>query len=48
MRRFLEEGALRARLTEGALRFAGTFSWDRAADETMKLIEEAIAERESA
>lgn len=48
MRRFLEERALRARLTEGALRFAGTFSWDRAADETMELIEEAIAERESA
>jgi glycosyltransferase involved in cell wall biosynthesis len=46
MRRFLEDGALRTRLTEGALRFAGTFSWDRAARETMELIEEAIAERE--
>lgn len=48
MRRFLEDRALRSRLTEGALRFAGTFSWDRAADETMALIEEAIAEREDA
>jgi glycosyltransferase involved in cell wall biosynthesis len=46
MRRFLEDGALRDRLTGGALRFARTFSWDRAADETMDLIEEAIAERE--
>lgn len=48
MRRFLEDRPLRARLTDGALRFARTFSWDRAADETMELIEETIAEREDA
>jgi glycosyltransferase involved in cell wall biosynthesis len=48
MRRFLEEEPLRARLRRGALEFAGTFSWERAADQTMQLIEEAIAGREAA
>jgi len=46
--RFLGDEALRRRLGAGALEFAGTFSWDRAADETMELIEEAIAEWEEA
>jgi glycosyltransferase involved in cell wall biosynthesis len=48
MRRFLEDEPLRARLRQGALDFAGTFSWERAADETMQRIEEAIAGREVA
>lgn len=46
MERFLREQPLRHRLQRGALEFAGTFSWERAADETMELIEESIAEWE--
>jgi glycosyltransferase involved in cell wall biosynthesis len=48
MRRFLEDEPLRERLRRGALQFAGTFSWERAAGETMQRIEEAIAGREMA
>ena len=48
MERFLRDQPLRHRLQKGALEFAGTFSWDRAADETMELIEESIAEWEKA
>ncbi len=44
--RLLSDEALRERLTRGALRFAGTFSWDRCADETMDLIESTIANGE--
>jgi glycosyltransferase involved in cell wall biosynthesis len=48
MDRFLADGALRARLGAGALRFAAGFTWDRCADETMEMIEETIATREVA
>ncbi|MDP6528118.1 MAG: glycosyltransferase family 4 protein [Gemmatimonadota bacterium] len=47
MSRMLGEEELRRRLAEGALRFADTFSWDRTADSTMEMIEEAIAEWEA-
>ena len=43
MDRFLGDEPLRARLREGALAFAQRFSWDRCADETLELIERAIA-----
>jgi glycosyltransferase involved in cell wall biosynthesis len=43
MERLVSDEALRARLREGALRFAGRFSWERCADETLDLIERAIA-----
>jgi glycosyltransferase involved in cell wall biosynthesis len=44
--RFLQDESLRRRLRRGALEFAATFSWERAADETLELIEAAIAARE--
>ena len=44
--RMLRDGALRERLTQGAIRFAATFSWEKAADETLALIEEVIDSRE--
>lgn len=43
MDRFLGDAALRERLARGALRFAGTFSWERCADETSALIEATLA-----
>jgi glycosyltransferase involved in cell wall biosynthesis len=42
MDRLVGEPELRARLREGALRFAGRFSWEKCADETLELIEQAI------
>lgn len=41
--RFLSDAPLRDRLRQGALRFAGTFSWERAARETLDLMESTIA-----
>jgi glycosyltransferase involved in cell wall biosynthesis len=41
--RFLSDAALRERLAQGALRFAATFSWERAASETLELMESTIA-----
>lgn len=41
--RVLSDAALRARLGAGALAFARTFSWTRAAEETMELVEATIA-----
>jgi glycosyltransferase involved in cell wall biosynthesis len=43
MRRLVEDGPLRERLGQGALRFAAGFSWDRCADETMALLERTMA-----
>ena len=40
----LRDDDLRRRLGAGACRFAGTFSWDRCADETMALIETTLGE----
>jgi glycosyltransferase involved in cell wall biosynthesis len=48
MDRYLSDAALRARLREGALRFAESFTWERCADETMEMIEQTIATREEA
>jgi glycosyltransferase involved in cell wall biosynthesis len=48
MDRFLKDRDLRENLRSGALRFAGTFSWEKAAQETMRLIEETIADGEVA
>jgi glycosyltransferase involved in cell wall biosynthesis len=47
MDRLLRDGELRRRLAQGAVRFAATFSWDKAADETLALIEEALASTEA-
>jgi glycosyltransferase involved in cell wall biosynthesis len=44
MDRLLRDGELRRRLGAGACRFAGAFSWDRCADETMALIEATLGE----
>lgn len=44
--RLLSDEGLRDRWTRGALRFAGTFSWDKCADETMDWIETTIANGE--
>jgi len=46
MERLVRDAALRARLEAGALRFAAGFSWDRATDETLGLVEEVIRSRE--
>jgi glycosyltransferase involved in cell wall biosynthesis len=46
MDRLLSDDGLRERLRTGALDFAGRFSWDRAADETLEILETAIAGRE--
>jgi glycosyltransferase involved in cell wall biosynthesis len=48
MDRFLSDEALRGELRAGALEFARTFSWDRAARETMDLVEETIGDWEVA
>jgi glycosyltransferase involved in cell wall biosynthesis len=48
MDRLLADEPLRRRLEAGASRFAGSFSWDRTADETLNLIEESIADWEVA
>lgn len=48
MDRILADGELRGELRKGALRFAERFSWDRAADETLEILETAIAGGEGA
>jgi glycosyltransferase involved in cell wall biosynthesis len=48
MDRFLSDETLRGELRAGALEFARTFSWDRAARETMDLVEETIGDWEVA
>jgi glycosyltransferase involved in cell wall biosynthesis len=42
MTRVLEDGALRARLETGATAWAGTFTWDRCADEAHAVLERAL------
>ncbi len=46
MTRILGDAALRERLRSGAIEFAARFTWERAADETMDMIEGTIAEWE--
>jgi glycosyltransferase involved in cell wall biosynthesis len=48
MRRIVTDAELRERLKRGALSFAAEFSWDRAADGTLDLIESTLAERGAA
>lgn len=48
MRRIVREEALRARLREGALKFAARFSWDRSAAATEAHLEEVLAARPAA
>lgn len=43
MDRFLADEALRESLCRGALSFADEFSWEKAADETLEMIEAAVA-----
>lgn len=43
IRRLLNDQELRARLSRGALEWAGRFSWDRAADETESLLNQIVA-----
>ena len=43
MDRVLTDGAERERLARGALEFAGTFTWEKCADETLEMIEKTIA-----
>jgi glycosyltransferase involved in cell wall biosynthesis len=48
MDRLVRDRPLRERLGAGALRFAAGFSWGKAADETLELIEEVIGSKEVA
>jgi glycosyltransferase involved in cell wall biosynthesis len=48
MDRLVRDRPLRERLGAGALRFAAGFSWAKAADETLELIEEVIGSKEVA
>lgn len=43
VRRMLSDQDLRARLSRGAVEWAGRFSWDRAAEQTEGLLEQVIA-----
>ncbi|GBD25935.1 D-inositol 3-phosphate glycosyltransferase [bacterium HR30] len=45
IRLLLENAALRERLRRGALQWAQQFSWEKAADETLKLVESVAAQR---
>jgi glycosyltransferase involved in cell wall biosynthesis len=43
LRRVITDHELRERLSQGALEWAGRFSWDRAADETESLLGRIMA-----